>query len=278
MLMTIVHRPGAWIDPRSGGEIGHGELLSKMAAKQAVLLGETHNRYDVHRWQLHVAAGLHALRPNMAMAFEMFPRRVQPALDAWVAGALDADSFLEQAEWKAVWNFAPDLYWPLFHFCRQFKVPMLAVNCRRALVTEVGKMGWDAITFDDRDGVTPAKDASDGYRKYLFEILSSMRARDANYTTSPEFARFVRAQQTWDRAFACGIADALNRPDPPLVVGIIGRGHLEYGYGTPYQLDDLGIRETAVLLPSDDEAFDAVTKAGIADAVFRLDTKDAAAM
>ena len=143
---------------------------------------------------------------------------------------------------------------------------MLALNCRRALVTEVGKMGWDAIPHEDRDGVTPAKDASDGYRRYLLDILSSMRTRDADYAESPEFARFVRAQQTWDRAFARAIADALSRPNPPLVVGIIGRGHLEYGYGTPYQLADLGIRGTAILLPA--------VKAGIADAVFRLDTND----
>ena len=213
-----------------------------------------------------------------AMGFERFPRRVQPVLDAWVSGALEADAFLDQAEWKTVWNFAPDLYWPLFHFCRQFRVPMLALNCRRALVTEVGKMGWDAIPHEDRDGVTPAKDASEDYRQYLFNILSSMRARDANYTTSPEFARFVRAQQTWDRALACGIADALTKPSPPLVVGIIGRGHLEYGYGTPYQLADLGVRDTAVLLPSNEETFDISTKADIADAVFRLDTNDAVAM
>lgn len=177
-----------------------------------------------------------------------------------------------------MWNFAPDLYWPLFHFCRQFKVRMLAVNCRHALVTEVGKMGWEAIPHEDRDGVTPAKDASAGYRRYLLDILSSMRARDADYAASPEFARFVRAQQTWDRAFACGIADALNTPDAPLVVGIIGRGHLEYGYGTPYQLADLGVEDTAVLLPSNDETFDCAAKSGIADGVFRLDTNDIAAM
>jgi uncharacterized iron-regulated protein len=276
-MTAIAHRPGCWIDPESGREIGHGELMRSMATKQVVMLGETHDRFDVHRWQLHVAAGLHALRPDMAMGFEMFPRRVQPALDAWVSGALEPDAFLERSEWKTVWNFAPELYWPLFHFCRQFKIPMFALNCRRPLVTEVGKVGWDAIPPADRDGVSPAKDASDGYRRYLLDILSGMRTRDADYAASPEFARFVRAQQTWDRAFACGIADALSQPHPPLIVGIIGRGHLEYGYGTPYQLADLGIHDTAVLLPSDNDTFDGAAKAGIADAVFRLDTHDAAA-
>lgn len=39
----------------------------------------------------------------------------------------------------------------------------------------------------------------------------------------------------------------------PVVIGIIGCGHLEYGQGTPYQLSDLGISDTAVLLTSDEE-------------------------
>ncbi len=47
---------------------------------------------------------------------------------------------------------------------------------------------------------------------------------------------------------------------------------------TPYQLADLGIRDTAVLLPSDHDTLDSTAKSGIADAVFTLDTNDVAAM
>lgn len=65
----------------------------------------------------------------------------------------------------------------------------------------------------------------------------------------------MRAMQTWDRAFACNMAHALHEIPPadpkPIIIGIIGRGHLEYGHGTPYQLADLGITDTAVLLTSD---------------------------
>jgi len=276
MTTTIPHGPGRWLEPRCGTEVDHGALLRRLSTKRVVMLGEAHDRFDVHRWQLHVAAGLHAHQPRMAMGFEMFPRRVQPALDAWVAGELTPEAFLEGAEWSTVWNFPPDLYWPLFHFCRQFKVPMLALNCRRALVTEVGKLGWEQIPEADRDGVTPAKDASSGYRQYLLDILGRMRAREVGYADSPEFARFVRAQQTWDRAFACGIVEALKSSGVELVVGIIGRGHLEYGHGTPYQLSDLGVDDWAVLLPSEAETFDMAGMAGIAEAVFRLDTHDVA--
>lgn len=275
MTETIVHPAGTWLDPRSGSLISHAEVIARAARQQAVLLGETHDRYDIHRWQLHVAAGLLATGRRLVMGFEMFPRRVQPALDAFVAGELDARAFLERAEWQSVWGFDPELYLPLFHFCRQFRVPMLALNCYRALVTRVGKEGWDAIPEPERDGLTPAKPATMAYRQYLFDITGGPRPdRAAKSAEDPAFDRFVRAQQTWDRAFACNIVRALEADPEALVVGIIGRGHLEYGYGTPYQLADLGVSRVSVLLPSDEDF--TPKEIPIADAIFRLDTTNRA--
>ena len=192
----LAHRPGAWIDPQSGQEIPHGALMRAMASKQAVLLGETHDRFDIHRWQLHVAAALHALNQNIAIGFEMFPRRLQPVLDQWVAGALDTGAFLETSEWETVWRFPPELYLPIFNFCRQFRVPMLALNCRRALVTEVGKLGWDAIAEQDRDGLTPAKPATQAYRQFLFDITGGGRPdrTAASRTIRPSTASCARSR------------------------------------------------------------------------------------
>ncbi|HUH76568.1 MAG TPA: ChaN family lipoprotein, partial [Devosia sp.] len=175
MTTTIAHPAGTWLVPATGTAIPHAELIARMAGQQVVLLGETHNRYDIHRWQLHVAASLLASGRPLVLGFEMFPRRVQPALDAYVAGDLDTESFLIQSEWQQVWGFDPALYLPLFQFCRQFKLPMLALNCYRALVSRVGKEGWDAIPEAERDGLTPAKPASAAHRQHLFEITGGVR-------------------------------------------------------------------------------------------------------
>ena len=273
---AIGHNAGTWIRPDNGEPVGHASLMAEMARQRVVLLGETHDRYDIHRWQLHVAAGIMAHRSNIALGFEMFPRRVQPVLDAWGEGSMSADEFLEEVEWTSVWGFAPELYLPLFHFCREMKLPMYALNCRRTLVTEVGKLGWDAIAEEDRDGLSPSKPATMAYRRYLFEITQNpaMPNRKAKSPDDPALDRFVRAQQTWDRAFACNIAHVAEKPGAPLVIGIIGRGHLEYGHGTPFQLDDLGIDRVSVLLPSDAPEIDTDAQAGIADALYRLERPD----
>ncbi len=268
-------RAGQWVDALSGEERTHSLVMLDMAQKQVVLLGETHDRYDIHRWQVNICASLLALRDDLAVGFEMFPRRLQPVLDEWVDGKLDADTFLERVEWGKVWGFAADLYWPIFHFCREFQVKMLALNCRRDLVTRVGKEGWDAIPDAERDGLTPARAASLAHREHLLRLTnggpSFMQGKTAD---APEFDRFVRAQQTWDRAFACNIASYLDEKPDALVVGIIGRGHMEYGFGTPDQLDDLGVKQVGILLTEDlSDAKTASTLENtppIADAVFHL--------
>ena len=266
--MTIPHPRASWIDPATGQRVAHGEMLRRVATRRAVLLGESHDIAEIHRWQLHVACGLHALQPDMAIGVEMFPRRLQPVLDRWVAGELATEDFLREAEWDAVWGFPPEIYLPLFHFCRQFRIPMLALNCRRQLVRTVGQQGWAGVLPDEEDGVSLPVPATDAYRRYLFDITGGAGGRAAA-PDAERFDRFVQAQQTWDRAFADNILRGLGRRS--LVVGIIGRGHLEYGHGTPVQLRDLGVKEVAVLLPSERDSYDRAANAGIADAVFRID-------
>jgi hypothetical protein len=94
---------GAWSSKRSGppaslsgaGKLGglrpiqpeHRSASSRClptGGRDVLLLGEQHDDADHHQWQLQVLAGLHALRPEMIIGFEMFPRRVQPVLDRWV--------------------------------------------------------------------------------------------------------------------------------------------------------------------------------------------------
>ena len=142
---------GSWIEPASGAPLETAPLMAALAERPVVLLGESHDNAEHHRWQLHMLAALHARRPDMVIGFEMFPRRVQPALDAWVAGDHDVAGFLKAADWAGVWGFAQELYLPLFHFARQNRVPMVALNVERSLVSRVGRRGWAAVPAAERE-------------------------------------------------------------------------------------------------------------------------------
>ncbi len=153
---------GFWNDGAGGAAIGHAAALARLGEGRAVLLGEQHDRAEDHRWQAAVIAGLAALRDEVVVGFEMFPRAVQPALDAWVAGGMSLADFLAAARWEEVWGHDAGLYAPIFELCRDLRLPMLAMNVDRPIVTLVGRDGWEALPEAERAWLTPARAAPEG--------------------------------------------------------------------------------------------------------------------
>ncbi len=257
------------------------QFMTTLAQRPVVLLGETHDRAEDHRWQLQTVAALYAQRPNMVLGFEMFPRRVQRVLDRWVAGKLTEAQLLAMSEWKKVWNYDASLYLPLFHFARMNRIPMIALNVDRRLTSAVREQGWDAVPEDMREGVSKPAQASQAYLEDLAAVflahkqLKSPSSTDKDQTdfnySDPDFRRFVEGQLTWDRAMAEAINTAAQRPGTPLIVGILGAGHIMNRHGVPHQLGDLGIADTATLLTWERTQDCAELTPGLADAVFGVD-------
>lgn len=268
--------PGAWhtlgtVTPQPA--LAHA-LLSEMARRDVVLLGEDHGNADHHRWQLQTLAVLHALEPRMVIGFEAFPRRVQPVLDRWIAGELDAQEFLAQVEWDKVWNFPPELYLPLFEFARMNRIPMLALNVERTLTAAVRKDGWDAVPDEQKEGLSRPARASPAYVDTLFSIYTqhTQHGKSSAGREDATFAFFVEAQTTWDRAFAQALVQPLQdvATKRPLVVGIMGAGHVRHGEGVAHQLRELGVSRIGTLLPVSARADCEKLEPRLADAVFAL--------
>ena len=254
------------------------EVLSAAARRDVVLLGEQHDDASHHQWQVQTLAALLQLRPRMVIGFESFPRRVQPVLDRWIAGELTVQQFLEQSEWEKVWRFPAELYLPLFHFARLNRIPMLALNVERSLTEAVARDGWDAVPNAQKEGVSRPAPAAAGYVDHLFEVFRHHDRVGGRPTSgigkdAAEFRFFVESQTTWDRAMAVALARPLSGGTTgarPLVVGIMGGGHVRGSFGVPHQLRDLGIENIGVLLPVDPVNDCASLKAGLADAVFAI--------
>ncbi|HNS91357.1 MAG TPA: ChaN family lipoprotein [Thauera sp.] len=274
--------PGAWtrLDAAQPERAESSALLAAMARRDVVLLGEQHDDMDHHRWQLHTLAALHAQRPHMVIGFEMFPRRVQPVLDRWVAGELSEAEFLTASDWGKVWSMPAELYLPLFHFARLHRIPMVALNVEAALTRNVAQKGWNAVPEDEREGVGTPAPASRDYEDFLYEIHrqhAGMRGHGPRTSSRRDaaFRNFVDSQLTWDRAMAEALAAARKahtKPDgdSPLAVGIMGSGHVRFGHGVAHQLDDLGVGSIGQLLPMPASTDCRLLAPRLADAVFAV--------
>ena len=259
----------AWADTANRQPLSSVDVLNRAAAGGLVLLGESHDNADHHRWQLQTIAALQARGVPLTLGFEMFPRHVQPLLDEWTVGGFSEGEFLDAVEWDRVWGFDPGLYMPLFHFARINRLPMVALNVERGLIAAVRETGWDAVPAANREGISDPAQPEPAYRESLSAVyLEHLEMRDRQ-ADPVGLERFIQAQLTWDRAMAEALAAV--RDGTTLVVGIIGSGHLENGWGVPRQLAALGVAGATVLLPWDRGRDCADLTGGLADAVFVLD-------
>ncbi|WP_420340746.1 ChaN family lipoprotein [Roseibium sp.] len=274
---------GQWLDPSSNAQLTNRDVLAEAAGSRVVLLGETHTSKEDHLWQLQTLAGLYALTPELVIGFEAFPRSVQPVLDDWSAGKLSEDVFLRQTKWAEVWGYDADLYMPLFEFARQNRIPMIALNVDRGLISRVGRNGWDAVPEDGRDGITTPAAARPAYSESLASVYLAAAAhrRDASAEVqtvedvlgTDGFQNFVDAQLTWDRAMAEALAQSAEANPEAVIVGIVGRGHMERGFGIPHQLADLGVSAVTSLVPVDRDRACAGLEPDVADAVFLVEER-----
>ena len=261
----------AWTVPGSG-PVDTTQILTRAADAQVTLLGETHDNPDHHRWELQTVAALAALHPKLVLGFEMFPRRIQPVLDRWVAGDLSESAFLKLSDWSQVWGYDTAFYLPLFQFARINRIPMVALNVENSFTHTVGEKGLAAVPEDKREGVSEPAPAGEAYLARLFEVYSRHpRGKNAAPARSDTaFQHFVEAQLVWDRAMAQALAGAAARHPGALVVGVMGSRHIAHGDGVPRQLDNLGVKRIVSLLPWDADADCGDLSADLATAVFGL--------
>ncbi|MCW2237871.1 ChaN family lipoprotein [Azospirillum canadense] len=262
-------KPGGWSDA-SARPMDTGDLLRRAADAPVVLLGERHDSADHHRWQLHTLIALYTMNPNLSIGLEMLPRSAQPALDRWTAGTITEAELLKETNWRKTWGYDAQFYLPILNFARMNRLPLVALNVERGLVARTAREGWAAIPPADRQGVGNPAPPSSAYVKRLREAMDS---HGPGERSADSFQRFVEAQSVWDRAMAERIADT-RRDTNRTVVAILGMGHVEGHDGVPYQLADLGIGNSLVLLPWDPERPCDALDGRIADAVYGLRDAD----
>jgi len=258
---------GQWTVASQPGMTSTTAVLDHFAAARVVLLGESHDRLEDHRWQLQVLAALQGRTAEMVIALEMLPRSSQPALEQWGEGRIDVEEFLSESRWLDVWGYSPDLYLPILHFGRMNGIPMRAINVDSDLVMRTSAEGWSSVGVDERGGLSDPAEAPKPYRELLTSVYSEHLPEGAE-VEPVAVERFVEAQLLWDRAFAEGIWEARAEYPDAIVVALIGRGHLEHGYGVAHQLNDLGLVDHVTLLTWDVDLECDEHATGVADAVF----------
>lgn len=223
-------------------------IIEKVSGKDIIYVGEGHDKFEHHRVQLRVIMELHKKHKNIAIGMEMFQKPFQQALDDYIAGIIDEKTFLKKSEYFKRWGFDYNLYREILLFAREFKVPVIALNIRKEIVSKVSKDGLQALTEAELKEVPEYFDLSDSeYYERLREIFE-----EHAHSKERDFDLFYQAQVLWDESMAHNLDEFISKNPGYKVVVLAGAGHMMFGSGIPRRAFRLNKRDYAVILNTGD--------------------------
>ena len=218
--------------------------IDKAAGKKIVYVGEQHDNFAHHRVEYEVIRKLHERGNKIAIGMEMFQKPFQKALDDYISGAIDEREFLKKSEYFKQWGFDYTFYREILLYARQFKIPVIALNIRKAIVSKVFKEGLYALTPEERKEIPQDMDLSDmAYKARLKQFFEMHKGAE-----SSNFDFFYQAQVLWDESMAHNLAAFMKKDPDYQVVVVAGMGHLAFGSGIPKRAYRLNGQEYSILL------------------------------
>lgn len=220
--------PGRVWSPSEQRFVSAEEFAGRLAAAERVLVGEKHDNPDHHRLQAWVVALAGSRRQGGAVAFEMIPTDLAPALAQFLAqpapdpGALGEALTWEQRGWPR-WT----TYRPIADAALDAGMALTAAGPPRSLEREVGNQGLDALSPAERRrlALSPLpQPLQAGLEQEIFESHCGLLPR----ARLPRIAAVQQLRDAW-------MADALMGAARPAVM-IAGLGHTRPDRGIPWYL------------------------------------------
>lgn len=247
-------------------------FIAALARTQVVALGEVHYHPAVQAFELRVLQTLGQQQPQrIILAMEFIERDMQPSVDAYLAGHIDAATLHGQI--KATPAFIQS-YMPLLQYARQAGIPVQAMNAPRALTRRVAKEGLqtvlDSLTPDERGSLAATMaPMTPQYRAYCVRALGK-----AHPLPTDQMEHFVEAAYLKDETMAESLATIVAAAPTAIVLAIAGRFHVDYGLAIPALLQhrrpDVSIVRVTTIPVAADEDTDVrrLASAGLAEYVW----------
>jgi len=211
-----------------------------VAASDLVFFGEAHDDRAQHEYEGYLLATLYdseaaqgGARP-LLLGMEMFQRPFQGPLDDYVAGRIDEREMLRRTEYFTRWSFDYTFYAPLWRFCREHGIRVVALNADQAISRKTGREGIAALTGDERSQVAAEIDLANAAHR---ERIVAMFTGGAHKVPEDRLQKLYEAMTLWDETMAESAAAALDAAGPGArMLVVAGTGHIESGTGIPDRL------------------------------------------
>ncbi len=259
--------PNELYSAETGKPVSFAGMIREMRPARIVYVGETHNSLPIHELQARIVEALYEQDRSLCLGLEMFPVTAQDVLTKWSLGVMSEEEFVREAQWYVNWNFNFAFYRRVFLFAKENKIPIVALNAPREIITKVRMSGWDALTDSEKTIVPKLDLAHPEHRQLIRAIFEGMDipAQMRGAGLDMMFEGLYRAQSAWDHVMGSNAAKGVAREQKKMVV-LIGSGHVIYGLGAnlrAFQASKLPFKTVVgVLIPTGKPSFQVTRSLG----------------
>lgn len=199
-------------------KISFNQMIKEIKDKKIILIGELHNNYKHHTYQLQIIKALHERGIQIAVGLEMFRATNQKELDRWVSGNVTLKEFLPL--YYDNWSFPWPLYKDIFLFSGNKKIPLIGLNVPSEITTKVAQRGFSSLTKQELAQLPP------GIRCHVDPTyMESIKKAYSIHDTGKNFINFCEAQLTWDNVMALHTLEYLKSHPRYTVLLLTGMSH-----------------------------------------------------
>ncbi len=224
-------------------------IVRELSHNDVIYIGESHTSASDHRLQLRILEALNSHIPDLAIGMEMFPESSQQALDEYILNdsEMTEKEFLKASGYYTVWKYDFRYFQEIFKFARTHKVPVIALNLDRTIVSSVYSTGsTDNLSQEIRDNLPQQRNLDmEGYTSRL-QAMHSMH-EEGNHG-SGKASGFIQAQALWDETMAENIAMYLFAHPGKKMVVLAGAQHTRKDSGIPPRVASrIDVQQASVL-------------------------------
>lgn len=222
------------VDGETLQPVSLGEVLTRCAKSDIVLIGEQHGDPTSHAFEMLLLVGLAHRRQDVVLSMEQFERDTQPALDAYLAGTTTEAEFLAASR---PWSNYPTDYRPLIEYARSHHLRVRAANLPRPLASRIARTGYagfvatitpEESTWVPREMLAPADD-------YFAKFQVAMGGHPGGEEGMPadQMQRVYESQCAKDETMAESIiAEHMGAAMAGVVLHTTGQFHSDWFLGT----------------------------------------------
>ena len=221
--------------PKAGGPIpvsGQREpteaeraYWSQLAPARVIYIGETHNSNADHEYEWEVLKGLKTRGTKFAVGWEMFDSTQQSLLDSWNSHHLSTEKLLDKTDFQRHWGTYSVMYEKVLRWTQAEGISSAALNAPGEMSQKLAQ-GHPLDPAESAMLPTGFQPLPGGFEHFT-EQMGGSPHEGAN------LENFYKAQLLWDQTMATRIVDFLGTHPIEKLVVLLGRGHVDGGFGVP---------------------------------------------